>query len=75
MKIKPGAVLAGLDIHMRPALIIADAVWKEYGQELMVTEGLGGEHSSGSLHYYGYAVDLRTHYFHKGVRARLGIEK
>ena len=63
MKIKEGASIQGLDIRMRPALIAADRIWKELGQELVVTSGLDGEHSAGSLHYYGYAVDFRIRYF------------
>lgn len=63
MKIKDGAILSGLDIHVRPILIIAERIWKSYGQELVITSGLDGAHSAGSLHYYGLAVDLRTHYF------------
>lgn len=63
MKIKQGANLQGLDIRIRPALIIADKVWKEYKQELVITCGLNGTHSAGSLHYYGLAIDCRTRYF------------
>jgi len=63
MLLKDGVVLAGLDIRMRPVLIFADAIWHDYGQELVVTSGLDGVHSSSSLHYYGLALDFRTHYF------------
>lgn len=63
MQIKEGAIIAGLDIKMRPVLINADKIWKELGQELVITAGLDGVHSAGSLHYYGLAVDLRTRYF------------
>lgn len=63
MRIKDGVVMAGLDIRMRPALMFADAIWQEYGQELVVTSALDGVHSSSSLHYYGLALDFRTHYF------------
>ena len=63
MKIKKGVILAGLDIKMRPALIIADRIWKGYNQELVVTSGLEGTHSARSLHYYGLALDFRTRYF------------
>jgi hypothetical protein len=48
---------------MRKALIAADRIWKQAGQDLVVTSGLEGEHSPGSLHYYGYALDFRTRYF------------
>lgn len=65
MKIKQGANLRGLDIRIRPALIVADKVWKKHGQELVITCGLDGTHSAGSLHYYGLAIDCRTRYFDK----------
>jgi len=67
MQIKEGASLQGLNIKMKSALVEADRVWKEYGQDLVVTSGTDGEHSAGSLHYYGYALDLRTKYFPPGV--------
>lgn len=63
MKIKEGAVLTGLQLEMRKVLVEADKIWKSFNKELVVTEGTGGAHSAGSLHYYGYAVDLRSYYF------------
>ena len=65
MKIKEGVVLFGLDPRMRWALIEAERLWKKYGIEegVTVTSGLEGEHSAGSLHYYGLALDFRTRYF------------
>jgi hypothetical protein len=63
MKIKKGVSLTGLRLVMRPVLVEADRIWDELGQELVITSGTDGEHSAGSLHYYGYAVDLRTRYF------------
>lgn len=63
MKIKQGASLQGLSIIMRQALISADTIWHSLGQELVVTSGTDGTHSPESLHYYGYALDFRTHYF------------
>lgn len=65
MKLKNGVILAGLDIRMRPALIAADKIWKKYGQELVITAGLDGAHSAGSLHYYGRALDMRINYYDK----------
>ena len=55
--------MQGLQLHMRPVLVAADIVWKNHNQELWITGSLDGEHSAGSLHYYGLAVDLRTRYF------------
>lgn len=63
MQIKEGVILNGLNIKMRLVLIEADKIWKGAGQDLVITGGLDGTHSAGSLHYYGFAVDLRTRYF------------
>lgn len=68
MKIKEGASLQGLRICMRAALIAADQVWENLGQELVITSGTEGEHSAASLHYYGLALDFRTRYFDEGER-------
>jgi hypothetical protein len=63
VKIKQGADIKGLKIEMRPVLVAAEMIWRHHGQELVVTSGLEGTHSAGSLHYYGYALDLRSKYF------------
>ena len=63
MQIKEGVILNGLRIEMRPVLIAAEKIWKEAREELVVTGGLDGTHSAGSLHYYGLALDFRTRYF------------
>jgi hypothetical protein len=68
MKIKRGATIAGLDIRMRPALVTADRIYTKYKKELVITSGLDGAHSAGSLHYYGLAIDIRTRYFRKKNR-------
>lgn len=69
----------GLEPQMQPVLKEAGALWAELGQTCVVTSARDGRHSWGSLHYYGYAVDLRTHYFADGgaeaakrLRTRLG---
>ena len=78
MKIKEGASIQGLDIRMRSALIAADKLWITHGHELVITSGLDGEHSAGSLHYYGLAVDFRTRYFdvmcQRRISKTLGLE-
>jgi len=74
MKIKLGVILAGLAIDMRPALMEADKLWAAEGQELVVTCGLDGTHSAGSLHYYGLALDFRTWYFPKAQHRRIAAE-
>lgn len=61
--LKEGVIIAGLDRRMRPALIHGARIWKSFNQKLVITSGLEGEHSPGSLHYYGLAIDMRTRYF------------
>lgn len=64
MKVKDETVnIWGLQKEMRPVLKTADKLWKDHGEELVITSARDGVHSAGSLHYYGLAVDLRTHYF------------
>ena len=63
MKTKMGVKLEGLNIKMRPVLMAADKIYKQFGQELVITCTTGFIHSAGSLHYYGYAIDLRSRYF------------
>ena len=69
MKLKDGVVLLGLQLQMRVVLMTAESIWKAHGQELVITSTAEGVHSSGSLHPYGYAVDLRTRDFND-VEAR-----
>ncbi len=74
MKIKDGVIMQGLQLEMRFILIEADKIWKELGEELVITSALDGTHSAGSLHYYGYALDFRTRYF-DDVRVQSAYDK
>ena len=49
-----------MDPEIILAIVIAERAYAEIGCELMLTSGIGGQHSAGSLHYTGCAVDLRT---------------
>lgn len=70
MRVKQGASIAGLSILMRPVLLAAESIWKSHGREegVTITSGTDGVHSAGSFHYYGFALDFRTHYFSDDVR-------
>lgn len=76
VEIKEGVILSGLDVRMRPALKHAERIWKKYGRPegVTVTCGLDGCHSAGSWHYYGLALDFRTHYFDRMAAARITAE-
>jgi hypothetical protein len=63
MQLKKGVIMTGLRLVMRPVLIEADKIYRDYGEELVVTSALDGTHSPGSMHYYGYALDFRTRDF------------
>ena len=75
MKVKDDTVnIWGLELPMQKVLKEADKLWREYGQELVITSARDGIHSAGSLHYYGYAVDLRTHYFTESEKRQVGYK-
>lgn len=69
--LKTGVQLAGLQLPMRKVLKTAAELWAEHGQTIVVTSGLEGTHSPGSLHYYGYALDFRSRYFSPETVAKL----
>ena len=64
--------LVGLQPIMRHAMKWAGIVWRNLGQECVITAGTeavkDGEliHSAGSLHPMGLALDFRTRYFDDG---------
>ncbi|RLD00690.1 MAG: hypothetical protein DRI46_06770 [Chloroflexi bacterium] len=60
MKLKKGVVIAGLNLRMRPVLKACEAVMNDMRVDFVITAGLEGLHSAGSLHYYGLAIDVRT---------------
>lgn len=62
MRIKSGEGAARLTYAMALAVmfVIIDEVYKKYGDEAIITSGIDGKHSVGSLHYAGAALDFRT---------------
>ena len=54
--------ISGLHPALEARLQELDALWKEQaGYELTITHGLDGHHSRWSRHYWGGAIDMRTH--------------
>jgi len=82
MMLKQGAKIEGLQPEILLALIIANDVYHMHGSRLVMTEGTGGDHMVGSLHYQGLAVDLRTSNINDSdkpvilaeLKANLGLE-
>lgn len=59
--IKEGVRLIGLQPAIVLAIMIAAGVYEREGLELVVTSLADGQHSRGSLHYVGAAVDFRIY--------------
>lgn len=69
MILKPGVKFDGVQPETLKAMAEADVIFKPYG-EVVVTSLLDGTHSPNSLHYSGYAFDLRTrHMAHDQIAA------
>lgn len=71
MKFKKTVLLTGIRAELLAALNVADGVWADFGEKLIVTCVGDGQHSTTSLHYAGSAADLRTRYFPPAVRQQV----
>ena len=58
--IKPGVRLTGIRPELVIAVIAAERVYAEAGHDFTITACVDGQHSRGSLHYAGAAIDVRT---------------
>jgi len=60
MKFKDGVKINGIKPELTLAIIIADGVYKDHNYSLVITSVTDSKHSRTSLHYVGFAFDLRT---------------
>jgi hypothetical protein len=60
LSFKAGVKLQGIQPEILLAIYVANEVYSQYGVECVLTSCLDGTHSKHSLHYKGYAVDVRT---------------
>ena len=81
MRLKDDSVkVTGIRPELVLGLVVAADVYRQYGNELVITSLNDGVHSKTSLHYAGAAADLRTFYFEpeivpeviEAIRKRLG---
>lgn len=64
-----GARVLGLRSEVVLALMVANDVFKESGFDCVITAGIDGSHSRGSIHYKALAADLRANHIPQGERA------
>jgi len=60
LKLKPGVKIQGLHPEMILAAQVASDIYTCYGVDCWLTSALDGKHGRGSLHFKGYAIDIRT---------------
>ena len=69
------ARILGLRPEIVIGLVIANDVFRELGFDCVVTAGIDGSHSRGSIHYKALAVDLRARHIpapeHPKITAKL----
>lgn len=68
LKWKDGVNPRDLQMIMRQSLLICDGVYKHYNKEVVVTCTGNGDHGPRSLHPWGYAYDIRTHFFTEDIK-------
>lgn len=59
MQLKTGVKLVGIKPELVLGLLIADSVYRRYDTDMVITSVVDGVHKRKSLHYSGYAADLR----------------
>lgn len=62
--LKRGVEISGLHATMWAAAAQVGVVYNKHGYRCTITSGLDGQHSSGSLHYQGKALDFRVRNIH-----------
>ena len=72
MKLKNSDVnVNGIRPELVLALVIANDIYANHGENLVITSLNDGKHSQTSLHYSGCAADLRTRYFLKSEQSKV----
>ena len=60
VSLKAGVWVLGVRPEVLLAIHVAEGLWTAEGVPLVITAVIDGKHSTGSAHYRGCAVDLRT---------------
>lgn len=62
---KDGVPLGGLQPDMLYAVDKCKDIFGDYKYDLIITSTTDGKHMANSLHYVGFAIDLRTRHIQK----------
>jgi hypothetical protein len=65
---KKAGVKLTTQLAMTFALIVVNEVMAKHGADCVITSGIEGEHSFGSLHYVGLALDFRGNHVPAATR-------
>ena len=65
--IKKGARIRGIRTEILLAALIINGVLEEF----TITEGTGGKHGFGSLHFSGNAIDVRTRHLEESNKRKV----
>ncbi len=60
LMLKPGVRVTGMRPEILFAIVAAERAYQKAGHDCVLTACVDGRHTTGSLHYAGLAVDLRT---------------
>ena len=60
LRLKTGVRCVGMRPELMLAVTICNDTYAKWGPDCTITSMCDGKHSSGSLHYSGAAIDLRT---------------
>ena len=71
LSLKPGVRITGMRPEILLAAVAAMEVYKAAGHDITITACVDGKHTTGSLHYAGAAIDLRTRDLPPGDVAKL----
>lgn len=71
MIFKPGVKVAGIRPETVVAMLVAQQIFYMLGKQLVITSVMDGKHRPDSLHYKGYAIDIRTRHLNETELARV----
>lgn len=71
LKIKEGVSVRGIRPEIMLAITIIQDIFRELNVDCVITSAVDGQHSINSLHYVGFAIDIRNKTIVVGERKRI----